>query len=414
MAETTRGGGSSSPSIERPTVFIPDAWAEKADAIAYDAETSPPPVTLICGAKNTGKSTFSRHLLNTLLTRYKRVAYLETDLGQPEFTAPGCLSLHVIDKPTPDLTILCVKTPERCIFYGDVSSKRDPKSYLNNIFSLYDYFRMQYRSSRSEISRKAMLPLVINTPGWIKGTGYDMLVEMLRYFVPTHVVKIRITVDSKNLPPGAFWLDKNEEVQVNVIDIDAARQDSSKRSVLVRKDARLMRDLRLIAYFRQCFPSDMNITTYKELAHALASLPPYQVPISAVKVMHLHCEVPNNENFHSLNATIVGLAMNYGKSADSTPCVPWCFGLGIVRSIDVSNGLLYIITPVPRCNLEKVDLLLQGFIEIPTCLLQVSGCLSPYMSTNVMHRIEAPDMNAQPRCQSHAVKFMPELSTNYL
>ncbi|KAK1264373.1 Polynucleotide 5'-hydroxyl-kinase NOL9 [Acorus gramineus] len=327
MADTTRGVGPSSPSIERPTVFIPDAWAEKADAIAYHCETSPPPVTLICGAKNTGKSTFSRHLLNTLLTR-----------RQDSYSSPL------------------------------------ERGYLSH-----------------PIKRR-----------FGASTGYDMLVEMLRYFVPTHVVKIRITVDSKNLPPGAFWLDENEEVQVNVIDIDAARQDSSNRSVLVRKDARLMRDLRLIAYIRQCFPSDMNIMTYKELAHALASLPPYQVPISAVKVMHLHCKVPNNENFHSLNATIVGLAMNYGKSADSEPCVPWCFGLGIVRSIDVSNGLLYIITPVPHCNLEKVDLLLQGFIEIPTCLLQVSGCLSPYMSTNVMHRIEAPDMNAQPRCQSHA------------
>lgn len=33
--------------------------------------------------------------------RYERVAYLDTDVGQTEFTPPGCLSLTVIDKITP-------------------------------------------------------------------------------------------------------------------------------------------------------------------------------------------------------------------------------------------------------------------------------------------------------------------------
>lgn len=45
---------------------------------------------------------------------------------------------------------------------------------------------------------------------------------------------------------------------------------------------------------------------------------------------------------------------------------------GIVRGIDTIRQVLYLITPVPVDSLEKVDLLLQGFIEIPTSLLQVS------------------------------------------
>jgi hypothetical protein len=61
--------------------------------------------------------------------------------------------------------------------------------------------------------------------------------------------------------------------------------------VLIQKDARLLRDLRIMAYFRQCFPSNLNITTIKELANALASHPPYQVPISSIKIRHLHSQV---------------------------------------------------------------------------------------------------------------------------
>lgn len=44
---------------------------------------------------------------------------------------------------------------------------------------------------------------------------------------------------------------------------------------------------------------------------------------------------------------------------------------GIVRAVDVPKGLLYVITPVAPYNLEKVDIFLQGFIEIPARLLQV-------------------------------------------
>ena len=33
--------------------------------------------------------------------RYKKVAYLDTDVGQTEFTPPVLLSLTVIDKVTP-------------------------------------------------------------------------------------------------------------------------------------------------------------------------------------------------------------------------------------------------------------------------------------------------------------------------
>lgn len=371
----------SEPEDSSPNIFIPEEWSEAAESIAYDSVTSPPPIAFICGAKNSGKTTFSRHLLNVLLQRYKRVAYLDTDVGQSEFTTPGFLSLTIVDKQTPDLAVPCLKTPERSFFFGDVSSKRNPSTYLKYIHALSDYYKEKYRmSSESGSSSRAELPLVVNTPGWVKGFGYEMLVDMVRHIAPTHVVKINISAQNKNLPAGAFWLNEDQDEQVNLIEIGTARHDSYNRSVLVQKDARLMRELRIMAYFRQCFPSDLSITTIKELAHALASHPPYEVPISAIEIRHLHCQVPSSEVYFSLNATIVGLAISTEASKD----LPSCVGLGIVRGIDTFKGLLYVVTPVPENILEKVDLFLQGFIEIPSCLLQVKGCRSPYVSANVL------------------------------
>ncbi|PNT70099.1 hypothetical protein BRADI_2g05357v3 [Brachypodium distachyon] len=356
-------GSASPPPTPAPAVIVPPDWASANAFISSELST---PVVLVCGPTNCGKSTFSRLLLNSLLPRHGRVGYLDTDVGQPEFSPPGCLSLHVVDEAIADLQNPVLRQAERCFFFGDTSSKRDPETYLNSLFLLYTYFVEKYQCTGSEV-----LPLIVNTPGWVKGTGFDMLVEMLRYICPTIVVQIRTRRQRKNLPDGMFWLD-DEQMGPKVIKIDAACHDSLSISSLKRKDGGGMRERRLVEYFKQCFSSDISVATNKELAYALASLPPYEVLFSDVKVIHLHCEVPRTEIWRSLNATIVGLAIS-SDTPETAHAIPWCVGLGIVRGIDVQRGLLYVITPVPVERLQSVDLLLQGLILIPRSLLQVTS-----------------------------------------
>ncbi|KMZ69702.1 Polynucleotide 5'-hydroxyl-kinase grc3 [Zostera marina] len=368
---------------KNPEIYIPDRWSEAAQTIALNVVL---PVVFVCGPKNSGKTMFSRFLVNILLQRYKNVGYLDTDVGQSEFTPPGCLSLHVLQEQTTDFKVMSLKTPVKCIFFGDISSKRDPKAYLNGVFSLYDHFLMEYCSSSDlEYSRKPLLPLVINTPGWVKGAGYEILVEMLGHITTTHVVQLCLSAQRKNLPRGHFWLDGNQMSEVDVIELNAARKDSLDKSLLIEKQTHDLRDIRIIAYFSQCFPHDIDSSTFENFAYALASIPPYEVSISEVKTVHLHCQVPCSEILYSLNATIVGLSVSTETTGNG---IPWCVGLGIVRSIDISKDLLYIITPVNPKILEKVDLLLQGFIEIPSRLLQIHEYMPPYMSANVLNKLD--------------------------
>ena len=46
-------------------------------------------VVLVCGSKSVGKSSFAKLVVNNLLNCVSRVGFLDTDLGQPEFTPPG-------------------------------------------------------------------------------------------------------------------------------------------------------------------------------------------------------------------------------------------------------------------------------------------------------------------------------------
>ena len=86
-------GGYAADAAERQ---LPEQWQQLVSVfseLSQSAATLPLSV-LVCGSKNTGKSSFARLLVNALLSQHGIVAYLDTDCGQPELTAPG-------ESPTP-------------------------------------------------------------------------------------------------------------------------------------------------------------------------------------------------------------------------------------------------------------------------------------------------------------------------
>jgi polynucleotide 5'-hydroxyl-kinase GRC3/NOL9 len=93
---------------------LPTSWSEALDEVLsgssfssstalsttifnITAETASP-AFLVKGPRNSGKSTFARTLLNRLLEKHERVAFLECDLGQSEFTTSGMVSLNVVNE----------------------------------------------------------------------------------------------------------------------------------------------------------------------------------------------------------------------------------------------------------------------------------------------------------------------------
>ncbi|KAF8660532.1 hypothetical protein HU200_057635 [Digitaria exilis] len=367
----TRGGCSGGGAgLEEEAAQREREWEEAAEAVAYDSCTWPPPIVAVCGPGNCGKSAFSRLLLNTLIARYKKVGYLDIDVGQPEFTPPGFVSLHVLEQQAKDLTILYLRNPKRCFFFGDVCAQRNPKLLLAYIFELYDYFLKEFYCFR-EIGnpKKSAIPLVINTSGWVKGTGLHVLTEMLKSVSPTHVIRVSTTVERKNLPSGTFWMNQSDEgPPVNLVEIRAAQ--NSPRHLLVKKEERIIRDLRMIAYFRQCLPRDFNVFCLDDLIQGFASIHPFHLHISKIHVIDLHCQVSDTDEHRFLNGTIVGLATSVSPLSveSSNPC---CIGLGFIKAVDVSEGCIHLITPVSQELMEKVDIIFQSYIAVPSCLLKV-------------------------------------------
>lgn len=131
---------------------------------------------------------------NVLLSRHGAVMHLESDVGQPEFTPAGLLSLSLVTKPLLGPPHTHIRTPYppsllplhlppifhaficpseakgdkecacrvKAVFYGDVSPEEDPVLYRRCCSELSESFSEQQVAG-------AKVPLIINTCGWIKG-----------------------------------------------------------------------------------------------------------------------------------------------------------------------------------------------------------------------------------------------------
>ncbi|KAJ3090066.1 Polynucleotide 5'-hydroxyl-kinase grc3 [Quaeritorhiza haematococci] len=442
------------PSSPAPSLFIPPSWRDFVDrhilqklspTIRNDSDLLPPqngnlpPVYCFVGSRNTGKSTFSRFVTNSLLNRYRKVAFLECDMGQCEFTPPGMVSLHIVSNPIlgPPFTHLLLGISDfspnqnssytvRSHYLGATSPRQDPNTYLRSIRDLYDTYR-QIVNENGSVDEP--IPLVINTPGWIKGMGFDLLSHFLDYVRPTIVACLEAGTPSFDAEGNQSLSAELKSIlgqmaMTNEFEEDADGEERSRESwahaAIVRVDGleeKMMRlkfnaadhrNLATISYFSQLKPDPTfpifirftkDLAPNPELATATTSVTtmkpwwafdepitawlPYCVPWKAVQVNFMHCET-----LYALNGSLVALIANSSTMQQPAPEGSTCIGLGIVRSIDrtspsTSNEgspesrddevVFHVVAPLPLDQVSQVNCFARGAgVEIPMPLL-VSG-----------------------------------------
>ena len=147
---------------------------------------------------------------------------IQADCGQPEFTAPGLVSLTLVTRPVTGPPHLHPRRPAAAFFAGDTSPAHDPARYLRHVHELHAWYARHAAAATSaalaagtapggpqrqhQQAQQQLPPLVVNTHGWVKGMGFDVLAELLQGLPVTHMVQIAAANPKKNLPPGSFWL----------------------------------------------------------------------------------------------------------------------------------------------------------------------------------------------------------------
>lgn len=135
------------------------------------------PVILLCGACDIGKSTFSRILINHLLNSIPGVDYLECDLGQTEFTPPGCISLLNITEPLLGPPYTHQRKPQKMVYFGKTNCHNEYENYIEIVKYVFRDYKREF-------------PLIINTMGWVSGDGLLLLVDLIRVLSPNYVVQL--------------------------------------------------------------------------------------------------------------------------------------------------------------------------------------------------------------------------------
>ncbi|KAJ5735157.1 uncharacterized protein N7483_000282 [Penicillium malachiteum] len=169
---------------------------------------------LVCGPKASGKSTFSRYLLNHVLspapesengfTNTDGVAFLDLDPGQPEFAPMGQVYLAHLRAPFfgPPFTHPSLHDSQdgqilRAHHIGATSPKEDSDHYALATMDLLD----QYRSL---LTQYPQCPLIVNYPGWIFGQGLEVATWLVKSLGLSDVVYMSEKGPSEVVEPLSF------------------------------------------------------------------------------------------------------------------------------------------------------------------------------------------------------------------
>ncbi|XP_006873186.1 PREDICTED: polynucleotide 5'-hydroxyl-kinase NOL9 [Chrysochloris asiatica] len=366
------------------------------------------PVILVCGCQDIGKSTFNRYLINQLLNCIPCIDYLECDLGQTEFTPPGCISLFNITEPVLGPPFTHQRTPQKMVYYGKTTCKDNYEHYIEIIKYVFNSYKRES-------------PLIINTMGWVTDNGLLLLIDLIRLLSPSHVVQFssgrskympNLTPDYVDDIDGLYTKSRpkmrnrgfNLPEAENLEFIDEERGSpvvfSGHKLMCVRSEFtfrktprnreshnRVLRELAVLGYLGKLQPPD------PKLVSPIQDLTPYQVPFNAVALRIMHADVAPTHILYAVNASWVGLCriqddvrgyVNGPILLAQTPLCD-CVGFGICRGIDMEKRLYHILTPVPPQELRNVNCLLIGAVSIPHCVFKSQRGpegMIPYITTD--------------------------------
>lgn len=212
--------------------------SKKWQQIGRDLNINDNSVILFCGAKNNGKSSLVRHLVNDYVFKpecttrkinensnlikindtseenatitsvdgcevdnespdnscIKYAYFIDYDPGQPEMTTPGVISAHIIRSDHQELsspTYLNLSNYEPIVMssIGGINMSVNPKMYIQTCRFVYN----QVKEHREKKSRKR--PIFINTMGFIRNVGLAMLIDLIKICVPTDLVVLNVETD---------------------------------------------------------------------------------------------------------------------------------------------------------------------------------------------------------------------------
>lgn len=319
------------------------------------------------------------HALADSASRYRRVAFLECDLGQSEFTPGGMVALSLVERPVFGPPFTHPTLPHQAHYVGANNPRSSPSHYLRAIQTLVETYRLdlQFATSLVDIEDDAeddriadVIPLVVNTMGWTKGLGADLARRIEELVQPTDIFSFDISPPNEAEPGGP---------RVHTLEpITPSRRFTPSDH----------RTLSLLSYFHAVFPDPTHSAPLRQTTASLWSTdlplcaqPPYELT-SRLALDRIVLTGAGSEDVvrtelvrvlaGALVALVSGPSPSEGDEELYTPGSPppdpassTCLGLALVRGASSDGSKLQLLTPVPPETLTNARILVMGELGLP-------------------------------------------------
>ncbi|CAF1063425.1 unnamed protein product, partial [Adineta ricciae] len=356
-----------------------------------------PLIIFVCGAKDSGKSTYLRYLINKCLSRTSdslKITFLDSDIGQSEFTPSGCISLITdLHQPLFGPSASHLTKPLKSFYFGDIKVENDKLvQYLNYIKYLYDF--IQHRQQDL---------LVVNTMGWGSDSGLVIMKELIDLIKPHILIQLRSSnphfrhtmpdLDSQwtlSAPISESYRQINH-IPLNFsynhyeyhLLLTPVRQHSHGKSNLTRQAC-------LWSYFCQLENKHFLLKPLIDYVNQIQVF-----SFDKIGIGLLHRQIQPKYFLQVLNGSMIGLCrvksdMLYHTSHSYPALIDEranleCFGFGFVRSIDMNRREIHVIIPDQTLPKSMVNALVKGLDDCPDEFYFMSidrwrGQMPPYVT----------------------------------
>ncbi|XP_035230550.1 polynucleotide 5'-hydroxyl-kinase NOL9-like [Stegodyphus dumicola] len=235
------------------------------------------------------------------------------------------------------------------IFTGSITPETSPDMYNKSIYQLMEHYNSSY----------SLEPLFVNTMGWITGIGAECLQNLIKAVEPTFLINL-IQVKRARFDCRQFLNENVKYIEINIL---------KPHENVGGFTAFEMRHLAMLAYLGRCQSPFLRPLYLNEMQ-------PYCVCWDKIAVYVFNRRLPPYRLLEALNGSIVALC-NVDESLILESDIPGfqktlknependCLGFGVVRAVDETNHLLFIITPLPLKELKNVNAIMKGNILLP-------------------------------------------------
>lgn len=173
---------------EQKCLQLPKQWQQ--------LSVTPQSRIMLTGGKAVGKSTLLRYLINRHLPTLKKILLIDLDIGQPEIFVPQTVSCCVIKQPLLGPGFLLNLQPEKSYAVGHTNIALCAHKYLEAVRSLISYCttHVQYKD----------MPWLINTMGYNKGFGLELISVIAKELPLTDVIQLQSSKEINNFDSILF------------------------------------------------------------------------------------------------------------------------------------------------------------------------------------------------------------------